>query len=1424
MFTTLRLDKPCGGGHIADDLECHKGGVSQPVGKIQKKTGKESSQRGLLTGMGSAAKKAAIASAGLLGVSTTVYLATRAKYRAGFKESAQMAEDMAKGIKTQPVKSQQHTMIFTVGGMAYANESPEVISGERLATTMKMALSRNKGKDFKLVPVSNADANVPADRVRGGQLDQAVDVARIHYDRVVKNGRSSAAVNLAANVIAWADANPNTQIVMAGHSMGGFDVHEAQEILRIARPDLGKRMKSFAIGTEWMGMTNRFGESYTVGTPNDPFTSVFPTRDLKSFKDVKGHSQGAYFASPDVKQFMSDVIYRGVEVKSEKPEEPKPSSEKKSSRKPKNDSLDDFDDRFDAEPPPSLPTASSLTPQTQSQRQFYVMLKIVIERAYQDRVDRLFNCSVSGTDTTTGWFQDGLKIFKFELNPKGLTYAPVKSTRGDSQQVVFTLSLLPVLRFDGEAYEEVVRQHPDSFQIDDEYRQDTRRAKKCTSPGAYSCGNACIAGNRVCRIGGQKAATPGEVKAIAQAGRTIGLAQPENQAPPQTPEQASAQAKPTQLEDPYKDLSIRDLRDLAKNRVSRYSYMTKEQLKTAIKAADENPEQQERLRKTLEKAKARREADPLREYKKIKALSFLWKNKKGTAAFISAGSSVLGLAVWGYQRARQNYRGGFYESANTAESRAQGIKVETVPDTVKNITFTVDGFSYGETGNRGTQLETSLRTVDPKGFGKKHKLISVTGEEYTNLPGAGNAPQPVRGAVESYQALSRQLFETQIRGRNPQAVELAAQMYAYDKAYNETSDGKRKPSTQQKRISAIGYHEGGHVINEALEIFNIMNPDGAGNVRVVNIGTPHFGLTEQIGKIGKVKNTNRKISGRTITVTSPGDAFSIFPKMNPIQLNTVKGNGLNDYLSDPRALEVIRNTVGIENFGRRKSPERKPKAPAKNTGTAPVPNPPAQAPQSTQPSSGSVNRQPPPPQAPGGPGEVREFPKQATSQRKKRKAPRRKPKTDSNFYLDAFSSILGTKKEDAVPQGFVPELALKAAIAPTCPAITRVLSIELEGTGLTGKFVDNRRRLYRYRINGSDVSYSEILPPGSDRGDSFGKDQCEEGTPCKTACIKRGTNCRDTMSPASQEIVKLVRKTLEEEKIPTRGEILKVAGLSAKEFLKNPRQFIAEGRAREVAAMKALEATTGGKLPDKTLMAASLMKKAGERIDEQVEKVKAVATEPENVKEGVVATAGFVGSKIGAAVGGLPGQLVGDLAGAMATRKAINDYQRLQKAKDTLKENEAFAKAGKLKKLQMLNGEMLSDMRSEDAKKKAGDDMTGDIAGWMIGNAYASTAASSAVPFSGAVAALALTPVVVNARRKIKSGENVGTAINSAAEERIKIFSAPIRAVEAGNAREVKAREEASQKIRDLKLTLYAGAAGGGVAAIGKAVSTKSKK
>lgn len=257
------------------------------------------------------ASKAAIATVAIGGISAGGYLAARKRYRDGFPESAAMAEERAKSIQLGKVKARQKVFLFGVGGAAFKEESASTISGERIILAGKLAFSRKKGRDFKSVPIDNSATNYQGNK-RGNKAQVLKEVLNNYWIKH-KARRSQTAVNLAANVIAYADKYPDRSLVMIGHSMGGFDVHEAQEILRVARPELKDRLISFAFGSEYMGFTEPYGEDHTIGSPHDIFTDKLPTRNLTKFSGVEGHSQSNYFLDSEVQKFVQDRIYRITE-------------------------------------------------------------------------------------------------------------------------------------------------------------------------------------------------------------------------------------------------------------------------------------------------------------------------------------------------------------------------------------------------------------------------------------------------------------------------------------------------------------------------------------------------------------------------------------------------------------------------------------------------------------------------------------------------------------------------------------------------------------------------------------------------------------------------------------------------------------------------------------------------------------------------------------------------------------------------------------------------------------------------------------------------------------------------------------------------------------------------------------------------------
>lgn len=389
---------------------------------------------------------------------------------------------------------------------------------------------------------------------------------------------------------------------------------------------------------------------------------------------------------------------------------------------------------------------------------------------------------------------------------------------------------------------------------------------------------------------------------------------------------------------------------------------------------------------------------------------------------------------------------------------------------------------------------------------------------------------------------------------------------------------------------------------------------------------------------------------------------------------------------------------------------------------------------------------------------------------------------------------------------------IKPALREGHSDIRQVISVAPKDGGLTGYFADSKNRPFSFDISASGkLGYKSAV-----RRDDDGKDKCQKGMPCGSACVPQGDKCELTLGAGSQAIVKLALRTYATEELPTREEIGHAMGLATREFLRNPVKAVRAGFQREKVIRQAVESQTGKPLPTKQAIVTAGVKKMfnplGKVVRENMqtgssatltqagEKMTAFVEEKmrKQGEDGAVNTAGFTGSIVGGAIAGPLGALAGDLGGAMATRKAVTDYKALQRARASLKDDEAFQSAGKLSQLKKLGAATLSELKSAEMQKKIEDDLTGDVAGWAIGNgaAAALTAARVGIPLKGAAVAIASTPTVVKAHRRIREGENAGKVIRETAQE---VATAPVRAVKSGNDRERQARVAASKAIRKFK-------------------------
>lgn len=507
---------------------------------------------------------------------------------------------------------------------------------------------------------------------------------------------------------------------------------------------------------------------------------------------------------------------------------------------------------------------------TLARQRLAAMLRLLLSRGYRDGADLVFDITSDG-DSISGLFLDEGRVLKFTIN---LVSSGVRYSKATDVTQARVDSLRQLIRYDAP------------------------KKRNCTV--GISCGEGCISSKKECQLSLTKLASPQEIDALKTAAKIISTDQPTES--PQPEEQS---AVPETKLDPLADLTIRQLRKLAADMgVYKYSYMNKEQLKSSIKTAEEDPAQQERLRKTLERAEQERNLDPVKDWKRVVKSKRAW-NQKDIATAIQAGGVLLGVGLSIYNHFKDNYQGNFAVSANTAISRSRTIDVPNVGNK-QFFTFTVDGFSVDNDPNNGSKLSQKLQEVAPE-FMNRHHVVPIDSNDFSELAKLPvDTPGVLKAPVQVVTATSKTLSTTMLEGSNPKAIDMAAQVLAYRNKY------------PGKRINLVGFGSGGMVVNEAVEILHAVDKNIAKNLRVTNIATPHFGITSQRAGTGDG-------TGRHLTVTSGKDPLNIFPKINPVSVNTVSTHSIDAYLDDDRARSVILDGLGKNDPSLPRKPKPKPK-------------------------------------------------------------------------------------------------------------------------------------------------------------------------------------------------------------------------------------------------------------------------------------------------------------------------------------------------------------------------------------------------------------------------------------------------------------------------------------------------------------------
>ena len=136
---------------------------------------------------------------------------------------------------------------------------------------------------------------------------------------------------------------------------------------------------------------------------------------------------------------------------------------------------------------------------------------------------------------------------------------------------------------------------------------------------------------------------------------------------------------------------------------------------------------------------------------------------------------------------------------------------------------------------------------------------------------------------------------------------------------------------------------------------------------------------------------------------------------------------------------------------------------------------------------------------------------------------------------------------------------------------------------------------------------------------------------------------------------------------------------------------------------------------------------------------------------------GFALSKVGQQYGLVP-ELSGDLIGALVARQTVNTGRVAYEAHQDLLADESYRAATALEKLGRVLEETVRRLQSGRGAGQLGNELTGDLAGWVVGNAFAKgmealVPSTALIPAKGAAAAFAVVPKLQKARQQF-SGDS----------------------------------------------------------------------
>jgi len=734
------------------------------------------------------------------------------------------------------------------------------------------------------------------------------------------------------------------------------------------------------------------------------------------------------------------------------------------------------------------------------------------------------------------------------------------------------------------------------------------------------------------------------------------------------------------------------------------------------------------------------------------------KGLKADHVALAAGAALIGMPLAAYLSARLNYRIGFNKSAEMAKKQAEEISKQN---------YQPSDYEKQKAKEAGAVLPKNEKMVPDVLYGgttlSREIAVQTKGEDRSSLPLAKQVTLVVNGFDTTGNTYGSSDIANTLMGKefsDHHIVPISNKGFSLE---GKVPGPKEFVKEQSAKVIKEGRNPVAVRLAATAYAFHQKHPDLPINL----VGYSGGGMaTHEAAEILKKMNVPVKVAnfgtpyfgmtetgGNSITFSYPDDFVT---KKTPVK-NEINVNGVKDhysYLKDSTVRSKLKDYFdGKPVTGEKKVPLSKE--------------------------------------------EVAKTKAKADRRRKALERVAKSKKASSQGKKDSSDSI------NPQLQKFVAAL-LKPAIRQVYSDVSQVANVELKGTGVTGIFSDSNGDVFQFEITSS----GQLTYKAATRKDAE-QDQCEKGMQCGASCVPQGEQCNSGLSASGQAIVQLAIKTLKTEGLPSRLEVARAMGTATKEFLRNPVKALKEGTQREIAVREAIKVQTGIIVPSQT----AILKKAGQKMTTFVK-----GFVKKNAEEGVVNTAGLAGSIAGGAVAGPIGALAGDLAGAVATRKAITDYKALQRAKSKLADDEAFKSAGALSKLKILGAATLAELKTPEMQREIEDNATGDVAGWAIGNAsaVALTAMGVNIPLKGAAVAIATTPSVVKAHRRIREGEAAGKVIREAARDLVNL---PQNVISRGEDREKAVRQEATRKIKGLKAAAATTAGVAGVAAVRKLIS-----